>query len=72
MHRKLVAALLCLGLSITLGAPPLLAHGDLDDDDRPGFIRGPVSCTTHVGVADDLLTAGLGMSGSQLGPAPAI
>ena len=72
-------ALLCLGLSIAFNAPPLLAHDDRpdfdddrpdSDDDRPDFIKGQILCTTYDGNTDDLLTAGLGMSGLQLGPAP--
>ncbi len=77
--RRLITALLCLGLSTALNAPPLLAdddRGDRDDDrpdfddDHPDFVRGPILCTTYDGNTDDLLTAGLGMSGLQLGPAP--
>jgi len=65
-------ALLCLGLSIALNAPPLLAHDDRPDldDDRPDFIKGRILCTTYDGTTDDLLTAGLGMSGLQQGPVP--
>ncbi len=85
--RRLTTALLCLGLSAALNAPPLLADDDrrdldddrrdfdddrpdFDDDDRPDFIRGPILCTSYDGSTDDLLTAGLGMGGLQLGAAP--
>ncbi len=86
--RRLIIALLCLGLSSALNAPPLLADDDrrdfdddrrdVDDDrpdfddDRPDFIKGPILCTTYDGNTDDLLTAGLGASGLQLGPAPGV
>jgi hydroxybutyrate-dimer hydrolase len=53
-------ALLCLGVSAALSAPPLQAHNV-----RPDFIKGPILCATYDGDTDDLLTAGLGMNGLQ-------
>ena len=67
MHsRRLTTpfALLCLGVSAALSAPPLQAHNG-----RPDFIKGPILCATYDGNTDDLLTAGLGMNGLQ-GAAP--
>jgi hydroxybutyrate-dimer hydrolase len=61
--RPMVAA------ALTLACTTVLAH-DRDDQERSLHLRGPVQETVYDGVADDLLTGGLGKTG-LMGAAPA-
>ena len=50
------------------------SNNDNDNDNEnelPGYIKGNIVTTVYDGVADDLLTAGLGKSGLQTGACPA-
>lgn len=68
--------------ALALGAAPAGAHGDdaglgwgprSPFNQLPGFIHGSVRVTEYDGVADDLLTAGLGKSGlAGTAPTPVV
>jgi len=58
--------------SVVLAAALAFGAAAAAADELPEFVRGPIQCAAYDGVADDLLTAGLGKDGLQSATPPAL
>ncbi len=67
MRKRSLSQFLCLSLVALLAQP--ITSVLADDDDEVSIVASSLSCVRYDGASDDLLTAGLGKTGLQIGTA---